>query len=80
LCILTGAAGTDKTTIGRRLTGEIDAVLLQDDSTAHDACEFETEAGFNEYVLRLCRDVAQSRVPPVLFTTGMGFQRTSRVW
>jgi broad-specificity NMP kinase len=80
LCIVTGAAGTDKTTISRRLAGEIDAILLEDDSIAHDACEFETEAGFNEYVLRLCRDVAQSRVPPVLFTTGMGFQRTSRVW
>jgi predicted RNA-binding Zn-ribbon protein involved in translation (DUF1610 family) len=71
LCIVTGAAA-GKTTVRRRLAGEIDAILLEDDSIAHEACAFETESGFEEYVLRLCRDVAQSRVPPVLFTTGMG--------
>jgi broad-specificity NMP kinase len=72
LCIVTGAAGTGKTTVRRRLAGAIDAMLLEDDSIAHESCEFDTESGFNEYVLRLCRDVAQSRVPPVLFTTGLG--------
>ena len=72
LCIVTGAAGTGKTTIRRTLAGEVDAVFLEDDGIADQACEFESEAAFNDYVLRLCRDVAQSEVQPVLFTTGMG--------
>lgn len=72
LCIVTGAAGTGKTTIRRTLAGAVDAVFLEDDSIAPDACEFDSEAAFNEYVLQLCRDVAQSKVSPVLFTTGLG--------
>ncbi len=71
LCIVTGAAGTGKSTIRRTLAGRVDAVLLEDDGIAHEDCAFE-EATFNEYVLRLCRTVAQSGVPPVLFTTGLG--------
>ncbi|KZN23111.1 hypothetical protein A4G99_16570 [Haladaptatus sp. R4] len=72
LCIVTGAAGTGKTTIRRTLAGRVDAVFLEDDSIVPDECEFSSEETFNEYVLRLCRDVAQSNVPPVLFTTGLG--------
>lgn len=72
LCIVTGAAGTGKSTVRRRLAGEIDAVLLEDDGIAHEDCTFDEEAEFNEYVLRICRTVAQSSVPPVLFTTGLG--------
>lgn len=72
LCIVTGAAGTGKTTVRRTLAGSVDAVFLEDESITPDACEFDSETAFNEYVLRLCRDVAQSKVPPVLFTTGLG--------
>jgi hypothetical protein len=72
LCIVTGAAGTGKTTIRRRLAETVPAVLLEDDAVADDALDFDSEAAFNEYVLQLCAEVAQSGVPPVLFTTGMG--------
>ena len=76
LCIITGAAGTGKTTIRRALAGEVEAVLLEDDCIWDQACDFDSETEFNEYVLRLCCDVAQSKIPVVLFTTGLGVPET----
>ena len=72
LCIVTGAAGTGKSTVRSELRGEIDAVLLEDDPLWTDGFENVTEPEFNDYVLSLCAEVAQSGVQPVLFTTGMG--------
>jgi hypothetical protein len=72
LCIVTGAAGTGKSTVRSELRGEIDAILLEDDPLWVDGLEAMTESEFNEYVLSLCAEVAQSGVQPVLFTTGMG--------
>jgi len=72
LCIVTGAAGTGKSTVRSALQGDIDAVLLEDDPLWVDGFEEMTEPEFNDYVLSLCAEVAQSGVQPVLFTTGMG--------
>jgi len=72
LCIVTGAAGTGKSTVRSELRGEIDAVLLEDDPLWFEGFENVTESEFNDYVLSLCAEVAQSGVQPVLFTTGMG--------
>jgi hypothetical protein len=72
LCIVTGAAGTGKTTIRRRLAGDLPAVLPEDDCVLDEACDFGSEVAKNEHGLRSCRHVAQSGTPRVLFTTGMG--------
>jgi len=72
LCIVTGAAGTGKSTVRSELRWEIDAVLLEDDPLWFESFEGMTEPEFNDYVLSLCAEVAQSGVQPVLFTTGMG--------
>ncbi|MFB6136057.1 MAG: hypothetical protein ABEJ04_04800 [Halobacteriaceae archaeon] len=72
LRIVTGAAGAGKSTVMRELAGDVDATLFEDEQLWHEAFESEPEAAFDDYVLRVLRDAAQSGPPPVLFTTGMG--------
>ncbi|APX98334.1 P-loop NTPase family protein [Natronorubrum daqingense] len=72
LLIVSGAGGTGKSAVLHELRGtRDDAVLLDSDVVWRD--EFWDEIDW--YVqtwLRLCRDIAQSKRPPVLFGAGLG--------
>lgn len=75
LLIVSGASGTGKTTICQRLTGKVTkAVLLDSDILWRP--EFNTpETNYREYFelwLRLCKNIAQSGRPVVLFGAGIG--------
>jgi len=72
LLIVTGATGAGKTTVREELLGRVDTVLLEDDAIAPERAEFDSETAFNEYLLGRCRDLAQSGITPVLFTTALG--------
>lgn len=75
LLIVSGASGTGKTTICQRLTGKVTkAVLLDSDILWRP--EFNSpETNYREYFelwLRLCKNIAQSGRPVVLFGAGVG--------
>lgn len=72
LLIVSGSGGTGKSAVLQELRGtRDDVVLLDSDVVWRD--EFWDEIDW--YVqtwLRLCRDIAQSKRPPVLFGAGLG--------
>ncbi|HET8669692.1 MAG TPA: AAA family ATPase [Candidatus Saccharimonadales bacterium] len=75
LLIVSGASGTGKTTICQRLLGKVTrAVLLDSDILWRP--EFNTpETNYRDYFelwLRICKNIAQSGRPVVLFGTGVG--------
>ena len=71
LLLVTGASGTGKTTVLRRLQGLSEAVLF--DSDILWAPHFEGDAhGFFETWLRVCKNTAQVGKPVVLFGAGTG--------
>lgn len=75
LLIVSGASGTGKTTICQHLTGNVTkAVLLDSDILWRP--EFNTpETNYRDYFelwLRLCKNIAQSGRPVVLFGAGVG--------
>lgn len=75
LLIVSGASGTGKTIICQRLTGNVTkAVLLDSDILWRP--EFNSpETNYREYFelwLRLCKNIAQSGRPVVLFGAGVG--------
>ncbi|MEY7849174.1 hypothetical protein AB7C87_08245 [Natrarchaeobius sp. A-rgal3] len=72
LLIVSGAGGTGKSAVLRELRGTRDDVVLLDSDVVWRE-EFWDEIDW--YVrtwLRLCRDIAQSKRPPVLFGAGLG--------
>lgn len=73
LPVVSGAAGTGKTTVQRALAGELDGwVLLEYDDVWDDAMTFEDDVAYDDYCLKLCRDVAQSGVAVAFFGTAPG--------
>jgi len=73
LPIVSGAAGTGKTTVQRALVNELDGwVLLEYDDLLHDAMTFESDVTFIDYCLKICRDVAQSGGAIAFFGTAPG--------
>ncbi len=72
LLVVTGANGAGKTTVREALLERVDPVLVEEDALATERAEFDSEESFREYVLGRCRDLAQSGVTPVLFTTTLG--------
>ncbi|NGM67827.1 ATP-binding protein [Natronolimnobius sp. AArcel1] len=72
LLIVSGAGGTGKSTVLNELRGtRDDAVLLDSDVLWRDEFWDDFEWYFQTW-LRLCRDIAQSNRPPVLFGAGFG--------
>jgi AAA domain len=75
LFIVAGASGAGKTTVCRRLTGTLEAVVALDMDVLWRA-EFDTPANgyrdFFETWLRLAADIAQSGRPVLLFGAGAG--------
>lgn len=75
LLIVSGASGTGKTTICQRLLGQVTkAVLLDSDILWRP--EFNTpDTNYRDYFelwLRVCKNIAQSGRPVVLFGAGVG--------
>ncbi|MCU4973879.1 hypothetical protein OB955_14160 [Halobacteria archaeon AArc-m2/3/4] len=72
LLIVSGASGTGKSTVLRELSGtREDVVFLDSDTLWREGFWDELDWYFRTW-LRLCRDVAQSNRPPVLFGGGFG--------
>jgi broad-specificity NMP kinase len=72
LLVVSGAGGTGKSAVLRELRGtREDVVLLDSDVLWREELWDDFEWFFGTW-LRLCRDVAQSGRPPVLFGAGFG--------
>ncbi len=72
LLIVSGAGGTGKSTVLREMKGtRSDVVLLDADTLWREEFWEEFDWYFQTW-LRLCRDIAQSKRPPVLFGAGFG--------
>ena len=72
LLIVSGAAATGKSTVLHQISGTIQSgVLLDSDVLWREEFKDDTGGYFRTW-LRLCRDIAQSGRPPVLFGTGFG--------
>lgn len=73
LPIVSGAAGTGKTTVQRILLGELeDWVLLEYDDLRDEAMSFEDDVAYDDYCLKICRNVTQSGVAVAFFGTAPG--------
>jgi broad-specificity NMP kinase len=72
LLIVGGASGSGKSTVCRRLAGVVrDVVILDDDILWSAHFEREPDAFFETW-LRMCKNIAQSGRPVVLFGAGSG--------
>lgn len=76
LFIISGASGTGKTAILRRLVGRLPRVVLIDVDDVLWRAEFNTPndgyRAFFEAALRLCKNIGQSGRPVAAFNSGMG--------
>ncbi len=72
LMLVTGASGSGKSTVSRRLASVMTDVVILDDDILWSA-HFEREPQqFFETWLRLCKNIAQAGRPVVLFGAGSG--------
>ena len=75
LWVVSGASGTGKSTVCNHLVGQFkDAVLLDSDILWQDVFN-DPENNYRDYFetwLRMCKNIAQSGRPVVLFGAGMG--------
>lgn len=72
LLIVSGAAATGKSSVLREIRGTITTGLLLDSDVLWREEFQDGPRGYFRTWLRLCRDIAQSGHPPVLFGTGFG--------
>ncbi len=75
LLFVTGASGTGKTTVCRALTGKISHAVLLDIDILWSPYYNQPEAGYRDFFetwLRMCKNIAQSGRPVVLFGSGTG--------
>ena len=75
LFFVTGASGTGKTTVCRALTGRISEAILLDIDILWSPYYDQPENGHREFFetwLRMCKNIAQSGRPVVLFGSGTG--------
>jgi len=75
LLIVTGASGTGKSTVCSRLAGKLpDAVILEGDIIWSEVFN-QREKNYRDYfelILRICKNIAQSRKHVVVFGSGIG--------
>lgn len=72
LLVVSGAGGTGKSAVLRNLRGTRDDVVMLDSDVLWRHEFWEELEWYTQTWLRLCRDIAQSKRPPVLFGAGFG--------
>jgi len=72
LLVVSGAGGTGKSAVLRELQGAREDVVLLDSDVIWREELWDDAEWFFQTWLRLCRDIAQSGRPPVLFGAGFG--------